>query len=234
MSTMDLELPIPNRLLESCVILVLASGLAATALAGFAAGGAILLGWLPSALISKIAALAWFALCLWALSDIVPRLLAPGAARRLATRYLGELSPWHCVWIDRDATALTHFCVGYRLFGRRICTRRIPLARIVEVVWGPGQASSRVGRDVDDWTVWVRYETDAGRRCGDVVFLGPSSASRRTVEPLGHAIVDLLRVSGESLIAVSTRDLPGLAWRPHPNAENDRIAPDPDPGNIVP
>lgn len=234
MSTTDLELRIPNRLKESCVILVLTSGLAATAVAGAATGAAILLGWLPSSLVSKIAAVAWIALCGWALSDIVPRLLEPGATRRLATTYLGELSPWHCVWIDRDDTALTHFCVGYRLFGRRICTRRIPLARIVEVVWGPGQASWRVGRDVDDWTVWVRYETDAGRRCGDVVFLGPSSASRRTVEPLGHAIVDLLRVSGESLIAVSTRDLPGVAWRPHTSAVTDRYAFDPDPGNIVP
>jgi hypothetical protein len=95
-----------------------------------------------------------------------------------------------------------HF--GFELAGQSFIKRTVSIARIKSVEWSPGQATSMAGRDMNDWSVSVRFDSDDPQKRHNLIeVLGPSVARVQT-ETLGLAVVEFLRNSGVELTQGTT------------------------------
>ena len=99
---------------------------------------------------------------------------------------------------------------GYELFGRRFVQWFVGTDKIEHVSWSTGQASDRMGRDMDDWHVAVWHDHGDPARSErlrqwryadqEVHCLGPSGR-KADVAVFGLALVEFLRKAGATLVA---------------------------------
>jgi hypothetical protein len=109
---------------------------------------------------------------------------------------------------------------GFDLLGRRFIQRKITIAAIGYVEWSKGQASSMTGRDMNDWSVALWFDTDpidSPRRQWrkssgqDVIVVGP--AKRKVItEAFGLAFVHFLCAAGASLVRGKTENCFVREW----------------------
>ena len=118
---------------------------------------------------------------------------------------------------------------GYHLLGRRLYYFTVPLEKIQEVEWSPGQ-------NPELWIVFVWYDHDNPERSlkrrmlrkpdQDIYCVGPSQCRERT-ETLGLAFVDFLLRGGARLVReddctfVRATDAPQIGDQVRPSAEED-------------
>jgi hypothetical protein len=138
---------------------------------------------------------------------------------------LGEFARDHFVEAERDGERAV-FRLGYTLFGICFDSFRVERAQIVAVSMGSGQASALAGRDMNDWSVLLRYRDPDiparyfdGRRIDELYIIGPARARAVTEEWFG-AFVAFLRAAGVELV-------PG-------ERENEFRTPDPGPPDHAP
>ncbi len=111
-----------------------------------------------------------------------------GSLRGALKRLLGELRETHFV----EATpGLLRF--GYTAFGRSVYLKSIPIAEVVSVSWGAGQATSLAGKDMKDWGVSLRSTKD-------FQYLGPHGPQAEA-EALIQPFTALAAEAGVELVA---------------------------------
>jgi hypothetical protein len=158
----------------------------------------------PLPVIGVIASVIWpliVAVALYAgISEI-------GGLRMFAIYFLGAFARWDFVEARRaeDNPDRTVIEFGYKLFGWRFYYLRLEREQLVALDMNAGQATSFAGKDMNDWSVVLRYRTPTrperffeGRRIDEVYIIGPAQARALTEERF-RAVAAFLRVAGVEL-----------------------------------
>jgi hypothetical protein len=128
----------------------------------------------------------------------------------------GYLIDWLAVFAGRDFVSVpqedTHQArirFGYDLFGRRFYQKDIGFDRIESVEWSTGQATSRAGRDMNDWSVTLWYDHGDSERSkkhhmlrkpDQNIYIVGSSRPKEDTATLGKEFVSFLSGVGVLLV----------------------------------
>lgn len=141
---------------------------------------------------------ALIASCLW-LSLMAAIVITECWREKFAVDWLGGL--WGARYVE-CGVAEGELRFGFRWLGRQWIEHRVALAEIESVTWGMGQASSMVGRDMNDWHVALWHRPALPRRKGKpgkrVHVFGPEGALP-VIEKYGLSFVGFLRELGVPL-----------------------------------
>lgn len=135
----------------------------------------------------------------------VSRCIDEGGPYQFLVNRLGRFAAKQFVQIaPPDGKDTSVVCFGYRIRGRRFYYLKIPIDGIISVYWNTGQASSMAGRDMNDWSValWydtIRVKTKSGasppRKPQAVYIVGPSGP-KEGIETFGLSFVGFLGNAG--------------------------------------
>ena len=113
-----------------------------------------------------------------------------GGIRRVLVNILGDFAPRDFIQSVFQAGSSSEIRFGFKWFGRDISHLVISVDRIESVEWRTGQASARVGGDLDDWHVAVWYDhcdpdrslkgAKTSKPDQDVYIVGPTRARKLT------------------------------------------------------
>ncbi len=124
------------------------------------------------------------------------------------TEFIGAFARRHFVRTIRIPGKGIEMQIGYQIGKSRFFYITTPLSSITLVKWSTGQASDRVGQDMDDWAVAIWFDVDpaksrkrsiGSRPDQDLCIVGVSGR-KAEVEAFGHVLVDFLRRSGAQLV----------------------------------
>lgn len=90
-------------------------------------------------------------------------------------------------------------CCGYCLAGRDYQLLKVPIRGITRVGWSAGQASSRAGKDMGDWSVIVWFDPSQVVKCTASVrslFILGESGELAVVSELGRDFLAFLAQAG--------------------------------------
>jgi len=111
----------------------------------------------PVALLSTIASAIWLLVIAW----YTWANYATVGVKAYLTELGRAMAAYHFVeWLPRENLP-AELRIGYRLFGRHFYLLCLPIDAIQRVYWSPGQASSLAGKDMHDWSIILRYASDA-------------------------------------------------------------------------
>ena len=82
---------------------------------------------------------------------------AGGMIQFLVNR-LGDFARRQFVRIERHDDRNAVVCFGYWCMYRRFYNLKINIAQIESIGWNSGQGTAMAGRDIDDWSVAIRYD----------------------------------------------------------------------------
>lgn len=194
------ELPLPltraelaARVVTTCIVAALVLGVSRLAIAHLVSPG-------QSPAIALVASTAWLGLVVF----MVVGFLVMEGVRRTIVSVLGLVSRDHFVQVrpgEGDEARLRH---GFRLLGIVVPFDVVPLGQVRAVSWTLGQASGRIGEDLDDWSIVLWHASplprDGASSSEGHLIVSPERA-RATIEPLGLTLVDFLREAGVPLVA---------------------------------
>jgi hypothetical protein len=154
-----------------------------------------------------IAAWIWvltFVACVWGAADEDG---GYGPNQFLINR-LGTFAGRQFVQIQRHPGETPNVGFGYMMGGRRFDYFRLPLRGIESVEWSSGQATALAGRDMEDWNVFVWYDTGLVirrfprlvRTRGRWVYCVGDSGPKEKRAEFGRRFVDFLRDAGADLV----------------------------------
>jgi hypothetical protein len=130
-----------------------------------------------------------------------------GGLRQQLIRMLGALSSRQFVRIEPAASGQPLLCLGYILLGRNFYYRKIRLDGVTGVSWNAGQGTHRVGKDLDDWSVALWYESAAAQtklspwhRDPEELDIVGMDGPKESIERLGLSLVEFLRAAGVALV----------------------------------
>ena len=153
-----------------------------------------------------LASALWFAFLSWVVWEVKEQ-----GWRRFFVGWLGSLAGQRFAECAPTSPPFQEIRFGFRLFGYRFFEETVALPKIIAVQWSLGQASNRMGRDMNDWQVALWYHTGVpeirhhqarrgfGRVEGqDVVVFGRDGRKADT-EKFGLSFVEFLRQAGVTL-----------------------------------
>lgn len=120
--------------------------------------------------------------------------------------FLEVYSSNHFVQVIHDRSDVL-VCIGFRLLGKTVYYCKVPENSIVSLYWRFGQATSMSGRDMKDWSLWLRYEVPEGTSPSpypdfndkQIQSIGPPRAKEQT-EALGTELAAFLMNNGVRLV----------------------------------
>jgi len=80
-------------------------------------------------------------------------------------KFLGAFSSKHFAEVVETIPNAWDIHWGFRLAGRRLVYKVIPVGKIKSLEWSLGQASGLAGRDMNDWHVTLWYDHDDPIKC---------------------------------------------------------------------
>jgi len=129
--------------------------------------------------------------------------------RRLAIDLLGAFSLKEFVRTGRPENGQNEIQFGYQIFGCRLLYFSVSADKVESIHWGTGQATSRAGRDMDDWSVAIWYDHGDPIKSQkqqkwrhpdqDIYIVGPMGR-KQEIAAFGNVLLDFLRKSGASLM----------------------------------
>jgi len=143
------------------------------------------------------------AVCVWGLLEYDG---SCGPLQFLINR-LGSFSSRQFIHIQKRAGEPPVVGIGYWIGSWRFYYFWIPLSGI-DVEWSSGQATAMVGRDMDDWRVFLKYDRSSVigrfgrslfRKGEDFYSLGETGPKDKTAE-FGRRLVDFFREGGADLV----------------------------------
>lgn len=186
------------RLRKGAVLELGCSGLLVTCLVASVALAGAALGELGDPL-TRGAAGVWLVIVAMGLVEHVER-----EGWRGLLDLLGALTREHAAWVEAWPEATPDgaserveraLCFGFWALGCRWTRQRIPLDALISIGRVEGQASGRMGRDMDDWSVRVAFRDARGFDAAYVLGSGPAERAKAHDE----ALVDRLRHEGLGL-----------------------------------
>jgi hypothetical protein len=150
-----------------------------------------------------LASIAWLSLMALVLTASVR---GPGGIRQYVINRFGEFSKQQFVKADRKGSEPVTLCFGYDMFGCEFYYLELDAASVVSVEWHPGQATAKVGRDMNDWCVSLWYRHPDGPQLppypgvrDEVVYIVGPSGRKGVIEAFGRSFVAFLRDMGVEL-----------------------------------
>jgi hypothetical protein len=164
-----------------------------------------------SGVMSIFSSIAWLSLVTIALIGIV-RL--EGGTRQFVINRMGDFSLRHFACVEHDQNNSPVLRFGYRMFARKFYVFAVELNGITSVNWHSGQGTMISGRDMDDWSVGLWYETGKLRSSPGVddlrdaknVFIVGQTGPKTQVESFGRSFVEFLQSAGAPLVKVDGED----------------------------
>ncbi len=129
-----------------------------------------------------------------------------GGIRRFIVNRIGKFAPRQVAEIAGPCNGPMELRFGYDLFHRRFHYLKVRCDGIKTIDWGPGQATSLAGCDMNDWQVAVWFDHDSVVKPTfsryDLYSVGPARP-RSGTEALGNQFIAFLRGAG---VAVARTD----------------------------
>lgn len=156
--------------------------------------------------ITILASVAWLSLVALLVSSAISD---EGGVLQYLVNRLGYFSKRQFIETDKNAEQRPTICFGYELFGRKYYYLQVEATAIKSVYWHHGQGTAMSGRDMNDWSITMRYHHPAGSRWPKALgrgsldvhtVEGPWGAKERA-EAFGHLLVAFLRSAGVELQA---------------------------------
>ncbi len=134
-----------------------------------------------------------------------------GGVHQYLKNWAGEMMGRDFVETEITDTGERAIRFGHNVFGHRLIRLTIPCKNITSLGWTAGQATGRMGRDMNDWMVWLRHDLEepvrlqkerlTGRRISkkDIYVIGLSDKKIRT-EAFGFSFMEFLRKAGVEFI----------------------------------
>lgn len=157
--------------------------------------------------IGLIPSLIWLAL----VGFLAAVALIDAATSDCPAAVLCALTPFHELQLRRSESGRLDYCEVTQLGPWTVVRSRSELARLESLSWRRGQASARVGRDMDDWRVLLSFGPPASpksefeRTIGQLRGFGPSSP-REDTAALGEQVADWLIANGVKLARAKAED----------------------------
>jgi hypothetical protein len=138
---------------------------------------------------------------------VVGGLIAERGPWGLAKAFLSEFAQREFAALKR-LRGTPAICLGFEWHGRRFIQRTIPLDHIASIEWRSGQATAMTGRDMGDWSVFLRLDSSkpsthpekkaVRNRTLAVLTVGPPRAKEIT-EAFGASFIAFLAERGVQL-----------------------------------